>query len=378
MTTKTRILIADDDPIILRQLREDLGQEGYSTFVAESCDEALEIARRESPDLILADWLLPGGGGPAYCALLKEEPELRAVHVLLMTTCGRRDNLMVGLDAGANDYITKPLSREDLLLRIQLAEEVVRRKAASETQEPIAPEEMLGIIGHDLKTPLSSIRATSEFLITDECRESGDVDLFIRNIHDGIIQLSDMVDDLLESARLNSSAAAWNWGEIALSRMLDEALDAIRPLIDNAEVEIDARAEPADLSIRGDETAIRRLVVNLANNARKHTASGSIKILAHRTSGEHGEWVRIAISDTGTGFDPKVVEQAKSPFALNQGVVPRGGSASTGLGLFICRRIAEVHGGSITFFSSEGKGTTVEVVIRADLEGPASGRQSAA
>ena len=374
-TTPIPILIADDDPMTLGRSRRALEWAGYTVAVAEDVGAALATLRTGGARIVVADWLLPGGGGADLCRAIRNDEALRDVHVILVTGCAGRDNLMAGLDAGADDYLTMPFDRETLLLRVRLGERLIASRGRA-----LAPatDEVLGVIGHELKTPLSSIRATSEFLITDECRDSNELDVFVRNIHDGIVQLSEMVDDLLESARLGSGAAAWNWSRLGLATLLDEALDAVRPLMDHSKVELSASAEPGDLTMAGDEAAVRRLVVNLVNNARRFTTEGSIRVVAHAADDGRGRWIRIAITDTGAGFDVRVLERTLEPFALNRGVVEAGGSAATGLGLYICRRIAEAHGGSISFESEVGRGTTVQVLLRADLERPQAGGQAAA
>jgi signal transduction histidine kinase len=96
-------------------------------------------------------------------------------------------------------------------------------------------------------------------------------------------RMSDTVNNLLEAARLNSGRAKWNWAEVDLAEVADDAVASVRPLVDEARVQILVRTDPPDCRLLGDADAIRRLLVNLLSNARKHTAAGRIEVGAGGT-----------------------------------------------------------------------------------------------
>jgi cell cycle sensor histidine kinase DivJ len=177
-----------------------------------------------------------------------------------------------------------------------------------------------------------------------------------------------MVNSLLEAARLNSGVAVWQWGVVRFGNVSADALDVVRPLIDQSKLAISFSCEPEDLEGTGDADAIRRLIINLVNNAARHTPSGSVTVTCRKLSKMMpGQWVEIQVADTGKGIDPALAERLGEPFALNSGAVGANHVQGTGLGLAICKGIAAAHGGRMLIESAPGKGTTVSVRLRCDL-----------
>ena len=238
-----------------------------------------------------------------------------------------------------------------------------------------AMEQVLGVVGHELRTPLAGMMAICEFLLSPESRGRPECETFLRSMNDEIARMSNTVDDLLEAARLNSGRARWNWSDLEIGPTCRDAMETIRPLVDEARVTLRLNVEPGVTVMRGDAGAIRRLALNLLSNARKHTIDGSIDLNICSREFGGARWTEIRISDTGAGIPAEILGRLGEAFALNSGVVGSNYVNGTGLGLAICKGIAEAHGGSIRFDSQPGKGTTVTVLLRADLDLPALVRQ---
>ena len=235
-----------------------------------------------------------------------------------------------------------------------------------------AQERLLGVVGHELRTPLAGVRAMAELLIDEGSRDMEEFDVFLRNIHDEVVRMSGMVNDLLEVARLHSGAASWNWSEVSLQQACEAAVSTVRALIDQDKLELNMEVHPAGLMMRGDKDGIRRLVLNLLNNACKNTPEGSIYILATGAEHDGHALVNLTVGDTGTGMTPEVAQRLGQAFALNSGVVGDSHVKGSGLGLAICRGIATAHGGTISVKSAQGQGSMFTALLRADLEGPMS------
>lgn len=118
---KKKILAVDDEPNILLSLEYILEQEGYDIHVARDGDEALELAQEIHPDLILLDVAMPRRDGYEVCRLLRERPDLAAIKVVMLTAKGQPLEKKKGLEVGADVYVTKPFSVEDLLDKIRTA-----------------------------------------------------------------------------------------------------------------------------------------------------------------------------------------------------------------------------------------------------------------
>ena len=236
-------------------------------------------------------------------------------------------------------------------------------------------EHVLGVVGHELRTPLAALRAICEFLLTDGARETREWEQFMRELGSEVDRMSDTVNNLLEAARINSGRARWNWGDFSAADACAEAIETVRPLVDESRVELRLEAAPCgDCQMRGDADAVRRLVTNLLSNARKHTSRGDIRVTVRPDADEAGRrWVEIAVHDTGAGIPPEILSRLGEAFALNAGVVGGKHVSGTGLGLAICRGITAAHGGELRVRSTPGEGTEVVARVRADLSAAAEG-----
>ncbi len=121
MTDLQKILIVDDEDHILQMLRMNMKRQGFLAVCAESGEEALALCHSEKPDLILLDVMLPGIDGVETCRRLKENPESRSIPVIMLSAKSQGQDKIEGLQGGADDYVTKPFSLEELFLRIRAA-----------------------------------------------------------------------------------------------------------------------------------------------------------------------------------------------------------------------------------------------------------------
>jgi signal transduction histidine kinase len=194
----------------------------------------------------------------------------------------------------------------------------------------------------------------------------------LTGLHDEVVRMSDTIDALLEAARLNSGRATWNWSRFPVGQVCLEAADSLRALVDPRRVALQIDVAPLGAEMLGDAEAVRRLILNLLSNARKHTERGFIRVEVRAETDDAGghSRVRIVVSDSGPGIEPDVLARLGQAFALNSGVVGSRYVGGTGLGLAICKGIVQVHGGNLTVRSEVGQGTTVVVWLRSDLGGP--------
>jgi two-component system, OmpR family, phosphate regulon response regulator PhoB len=130
ISTMSKILIVEDDPDIRELLRFNLEKAGYTLFLAEDGETALTLARKHSPELILLDLMLPGVDGLEVCRTLKKDPELQRLPIIMVTAKGEELDRVVGLELGADDYVVKPFSLREVVLRIRKLLERREKQAA--------------------------------------------------------------------------------------------------------------------------------------------------------------------------------------------------------------------------------------------------------
>lgn len=128
------ILVVEDEPGIQEVLKFNLGQHGHDILVAADAEEALTLLRGAMPDLILLDWMLPGMSGIELARRVRADPRLKDVPIIMLTARTEERDKVLGLDTGADDYITKPFSPRELLARIKA---VLRRRAPQMTEDPV-------------------------------------------------------------------------------------------------------------------------------------------------------------------------------------------------------------------------------------------------
>jgi len=126
--SKEHILVVDDEEDILELVEYNLSKEGFSVSTASTGEEGLKTARDVHPDLIILDLMLPGIDGLEICRILKNNQETRHIAILMLSAKGAESDIVVGLELGADDYITKPFSPRILLARIKA---ILRRNAAA-------------------------------------------------------------------------------------------------------------------------------------------------------------------------------------------------------------------------------------------------------
>jgi signal transduction histidine kinase len=278
------------------------------------------------------------------------------------------------------DVTCRPFRLDGRAARIALVTDVTERKRveaieaerAALRETVAAMEQVLGVVGHELRTPLAGLRAISELVLAQEAGTGPETRPLLQCLHDEVVQMSDTVETLLEAARLNSGRATWNWTRFAVGRVCLEAIDGLRSLMapaGGAMVSLQVDVDPST-EMLGDAAAVRRLLANLLSNAHEHTARGFIRVSVHEERDAAGGWVRMRVADTGTGIPPDVLARLGQAFALSSGVVGISHVGGTGLGLAICQGIADAHGGTMSVESVVGEGTAVTIRLRSDLPGP--------
>jgi two-component system sensor histidine kinase/response regulator len=346
-----KILIVDDDRLNLRILAGILRPDGYSLAEADSGERALEVYAQFRPDLVLLDVMLPGLNGFETCRILHQTYGAETAPVIFITAKSESDDVVEGLAAGGIDYLPKPFRPKEALARIRthmhnrLLVEQQRLLVDQLNKADAAKNRFLGMAAHDLRNPLASIRALSEFLrdgtvgaMTDE-----QVDL-VKTIHTASQQMLDLVNELLDVATIES-------GEMKLSLEPNNLAEIINKSVYLANIEAEKKKtvitfdgrRPAIL-VKLDAAKIKQVIDNLLSNAVKYSPPGS-QITVDLTANDSG--CSFAVRDQGPGIPDNERDKLFKDFG-RLSARPTGGEKSVGLGLAICLKIVEAHGGTIT------------------------------
>jgi signal transduction histidine kinase len=342
-----RVLVVDDQPANLRTLTALLSRIGHDVATAINGEEALARADETKPDLILLDMLMPGMDGFAVLAEIRQRPALQDVPVVFLTAAQDRDLLLRAFDGGAVDYVTKPFIPEELLARVQahLGLKLVRDRLARVAHER---QELVNLVAHDLKNPLSSVLFASDILLQGGCRPER-VPRYLEMIHGSADDALGYIRRYLETQsgrRPEPDAAAtlgevFAWLEERYGLQFDSrgtCLRCSRPG-DDARVAIDSRV-------------LRQVGENLLGNAMKYAPGGDVELSARR--GAAGFW-QVWVEDRGPGIPASKQRELFKPFVRLSDEDPAKG-LSSGLGLALARQIVADHGGALWYEDREGGG----------------------
>ena len=399
----TKVLIADDLAVTRKLLQGILEKHGYQVVAAQDGLQAWEVLNSER-DIRLAifDWMMPGMDGVDICRKLREKRKSDPVYTILLTSKTSIKDVTAGLEAGANDYVTKPFAREELLARLAVGERVITLQTQlTQSQKLDSIGQLAAGIAHEINTPTQYVRDNTQFVkeaVNDIGRlldkygqviEAGrdipaisslvaEVDALIEELDmpylaseipkaidqslDGIDRMARVVGAMSEFARpgvegktnVDINRAIEN--TIAVSRSRWQSVAELRPHLDD---------ELPPVFCMGAEVnqVILELIINAAD-AISAAISDSAKdrgFIDVSTRIDH-DCVEVRVSDSGPGIPQAVQDKVFNPFFTTKDV-----GQGTGQGLAMCHSIiVDKHGGSLTFETEMGAGTTFIVRLPMD------------
>jgi two-component system sensor histidine kinase/response regulator len=376
MTHVPLILVADDVPANVELLYDQLSMLGYRVISAIDGPSAVEMCFAHQPDLCILDVAMPAGSlrvgdrstGFEVCRRLKRDPRTERIPVIFVTALNDATDRVKAIEAGGDDFLTKPHNRQILsarvrsLLRLKFATDALDDSYRKLRELEKVRDDLMKMIVHDLKTPLTSVLASLEMALDGDFGEL--TDLLRRALGDAEAKAEDLlglIGDLLEVARIEENAIDLDLTPIAPGAFVSEIVHEweVRFQQEGARVFVDV-AEDAPV-INADKGLLKRVFANLIQNALTHTASGvQITILAHHDAATGG--ILFTVADNGPGIPPEYHELIFRKFErAKQPEVPR--VRSSGLGLTFCKLAVEVHGGRIWVRSTEGSGSQFHIAL---------------
>ncbi len=378
-----RILVVDDMPSNLRLLVDLLSSEGYTVTTAQSGPEALERVKLDSPDVVLMDVVMPGMDGFEACRILRADPKTALLPLIMVTALYPGEERVKGLEAGADDFLTQPVNRHELLarvrslLRIKLLQDTVQAHAGEvedwnkklqarlEQESKLAEvARSLGDIVHEIKNLLMPI-VTGAGLLRSELSElfhqlppdkaerasaserlcTEIIDMLsngAERIHVEVKEIADCVKGLSTPLHL---------APCQVHEVVNDVLKTLHLTANQRRIALRTEQLESLPEIRADQRRLFNVFYNLVNNAIPEVPSGgSITIRGHAEPDQTA--LLLSVKDTGGGMPKEVCEQ------LLRGNVVSTKSGGTGLGIKIVKDVVDAHGGTLTVESTEGTGTT--------------------
>ena len=363
------VLVADDVEANVELLGDQLAGLGLRLITAADGPAALARATADRPDLCILDVSMPAGDlgidpretGFEVCRRLKRDPRTARIPVIFVSALNDAAVRLKAIEAGGDDFLLKPHDRHVLgarvrsLLKLKGTTDALEESLASLREAQQAREDLVRMIVHDLKTPLTSVLATLEMLRDGDF---GPLDerpaRALSDVEGKAEDLLGLIQDLLDVSRVEEQSLALQPEPIAPAALLAEILFdwGIRFRQEQAT----AQAEVADDApvFTADKTLLKRVLSNLVQNAITHARMPVTLVLAARRD---GEGILLTVADDGPGIPEAYQELIFQKFEqVRAAEAPR--VRSSGLGLAFCRVAAESHGGRIWVRSVEGQGST--------------------
>jgi two-component system, sensor histidine kinase and response regulator len=368
--TMKRILVIDDETILRGEVIEWLTLEGYKAEGATNGFEGINRAFAHVPNLVICDITMPELDGHGVLLELRANPATATIPFIFVTARATHEDIRKGMSLGADDYITKPFTRLELLQAVesrlskQAAFEQKHQQDIDKLSEALTYEherrqlntKLVAMFSHDLRTPMASILASTNLL-----RDYGQrMERERQEIHYGRIESStrrllQMLDDLLviaqmEIGKLEYAPEVLNFGQF-VQELVDE-FQIIHRQTHRIKYEYNIHHDAT-----GDPRLIRQIVTNLLTNAIKYSPEGSkVYVSLKRTEAD----LALTIRDEGIGIPEADLPRLFVSFERASNV---GDIAGTGLGLAIVKQAVDLHGGTLTLESRVNIGTTVTVNI---------------
>jgi PAS domain S-box-containing protein len=404
---RPRVLLADDNADMREYLCRLLATR-YEVTMAADGEEALTAARRQRPDLILTDVMMPRLDGFGLLAAVRNDPTLRGVPVIVLSARAGDEAKVEGLQSGADDYLIKPFSARELLARVAanielartraenarlLDDEIAERRRAEaalqalnttleqrvideinerakaedqlrQVQKMEAVGQLTGGIAHDFNNMLAVIIGGLSLVQRKLAKGETDVDRFVTGAIDGAERAAALTQRLLVFSRQQPLAPEL----LDLNKMISSMVELLERTLGEP-VSIETVPGAGLWHVRADPGQLENVILNLSVNARDAMPDGGK--LAIETSNAvidddfardyaiaPGEYVLVAVTDTGTGMDPDVIAKAFDPFFTTKGV-----GKGTGLGLSQVYGFVRQSGGHVNIHSELGIGTTVSIYL---------------
>ncbi len=368
VTKDIKILIVDDEKDLVEMVAFNLERKGYLIQKAYNGMEAWEKIELDPPDLLILDLMMPHLDGWELCRLIRrsQKKALQEMGILMLTAKAMPDDRVYGLELGADDYLTKPFSVNELILRVKKIAE--KKRTVSQLQEEVkslqdsiqTQETHLRRISHDLKSPLISIGFVAKRMLRKEQKEET-LEAF-QKIFENSLYLTQWIDETLNHPSLNAPMRQELVQEMDIASLLQKAINLLKENALKKNIEIVFNPPKNLLNLPGQESLMFRVLVNLLSNAIKYTPRGGrVEISLNAYLNQRGTGVfEISFKDNGIGIDEDDLTKIFQPFYRGKNIPSIEGK---GIGLSFAKEVIEAHGGKILVQSEPGRGSLFSILI---------------
>lgn len=359
---ENKILIIDDEEVVLDSCTLILEGSGYPIVTAKNGTRGLELVRESQPDLVFVDLKMPGISGFEVLERIRlMDPNIVTIVITGFATISSAVDAM---KQGAYDFLPKPFTPDEFRLIVQRGFE--KRRLVLEAMNLRREKEMLreqfaAIISHEVRSPLAAIQQSLMALQMDlEDRLDEDQKKRLQRLQVRIDDLLKLIHTWLRVMSVDVGKLRETFRRISVATVVSKAVESIQPQAIRKDIEITTSVEPLSCAVNGDEGTLVETLVNLLGNAVKYSHAGShVQVSAK----EQQDCLILSVADTGIGIPKDELPYIFEDFYV--GKTRQMVDKSSGLGLAIARRIVQAHDGTITVDSELGQGSTFTICLPA-------------
>ena len=360
-----KILIVDDVVSNVLLLKILLTKEKFQICTANNGTQCIEQAKKEKPDLILLDVMMPDLNGFDTAVILKKDPETLDIPIIFLTALNNPSDLVKGFQVGANDFLTKPFNKEELVMRVMHQIQLVAAKRIivqqnEELRRTISNrDKMYSVIAHDLRSPMASIRMVLNLAVNVVSPDVVGEEIFslLDKANRESEETHDLLDNLLKWTKSQTGRLSVVYQDLDLDDIVPGVVDIFMMIAEMKKIKLQYLPAEEKVIVRADNDMIKTVIRNFISNAIKFTPEGKgIDVFYKR----EGDFVRVCVRDYGVGI---AADRIDSIFHKGETTYGTGGEEGSGLGLQLCQDFARKNGGDAYVESVEGEGSTFSFTI---------------
>lgn len=361
--TMTKILIIEDQPDVRENIQAILDLEDYETLTAADGLIGVELAQQFLPDLILCDVMMPRLDGFGVLKELRQLPATGSIPFIFLTAKADRTDLRHGMESGADDYLTKPFTLEELLnaIAVRLARQVTVNQAAHQEMDQLR-QNITRALPHELLTPLNGILGTTEILRDFyDSMNKAEILSSIKDIQDSGKRLYRLVQNFLLFAELQlleenpERIQVWKYRLAQKTETSEIIQELAQELAEQGNRLIDLHLDIENTTIDMADQDFRKVVEEMIDNAFKFSSDGTpVKIRSYC----QGDRFCLEIQDQGRGMTSQQIDEIGAYMQFDRKLYEQQGS---GLGLILAKRITQLYSGNFAITSTPHKGTTIHL-----------------
>ena len=360
-----KILVVDDVMSNVLLLKVLLTNEKFQVITANGGNKCVEMAKSEHPDLILLDVMMPDISGFDTAVILKKDPDTADIPIIFLTALNAPSDLVHGFQVGANDFLSKPFSKEELIMRVMHQISLVAAKRIivqqnDELKRTIGNrDKMYSVIAHDLRSPMASIRMVLNLVVNCLSREVVGDEIFdlIDKANRESEETHDLLDNLLKWTKSQTGRLNVVFQDFDLAEVVPGVVDIFVMIAETKHIELKLDMGASSVMVRADKDMLKTVIRNFISNAIKFSNEGSsIDIFVT----VQDKFAKINVRDHGVGISE---DRLHNLFRAGKTTYGTNNEEGSGLGLQLCQDFAEKNGGSVCVESVQGEGSTFSVLV---------------